>query len=99
MAAISGIEASGAPPHTPPREQKGARAAVDFGGAVTHSEMVSEKLRVDPAALAHKKMASRALRSDDEPQRPSQREQRFAEQDARYDADVGENGKIVDIEA
>lgn len=67
MAAISGIEAVGAPAHAPTRDQKAERAPVDFGGAVTHRDLVREKLRVDPVALAHKKRAPRAPRPGDPP--------------------------------
>lgn len=64
MAAISGIEPVGAP-QTPQREQRENRAPVEYGAAVTHRDMVKEKLRVDPAALAEKKRQARPSRSDD----------------------------------
>jgi hypothetical protein len=67
MAAISGIEAPLAQ-----REQK-ERTAVDFGGAVTHSELVQQKLRVDPVALAEKKRQPDPARKRDEP--PREREE------------------------
>jgi hypothetical protein len=67
MAAISGIEpVGGALPHPSGRDQKGGRAAVEYGAAVTHRDLVQEKLRVDPAALAEKKRQARALRRDDD---------------------------------
>jgi hypothetical protein len=67
MAAISGIEpAAGALPQPSARDQKGGRAAVEYGAAVTHRDLVQEKLRVDPAALAEKKRQARALRRDDD---------------------------------
>lgn len=98
MAAISPMDPAGGLPQ-PPREQKGGRAAADFGGAVTYREMVQEKLRVDPAALADKKRSSRALRRDDEPPRESARAQRFAEDDAAADrAHDDRMGQYVDID-
>jgi hypothetical protein len=97
MAAISGIEAAGALPAAPARDQRGSRAAVEFGGAITHREMVTEKLRVDPAALADKKRAARASRRDDEP-RESQRSERNAQEDAAADERRDERmGQNVDI--
>jgi hypothetical protein len=102
MAAITPIEPAGAFPQTSAREQKGGRAAADFGGAITHREMVQEKLRVDPAALADKKRAARAARRDDEPPPPqdSARAERFAQDDAAADAAQDERmGQYVDIEA
>lgn len=60
MAAISGIEAIGASNTSHPGAQRkgGEAAAADFGAAVTHRDMVREKLRVDPAALADRKRAA-----------------------------------------
>ncbi len=60
MAAISGIEVIGASNTSHPGAQRkgGEAAAINFGGAVTHRDMVREKLRVDPAALADKKRAA-----------------------------------------
>ncbi|MGD9981646.1 MAG: hypothetical protein AB7H66_05520 [Hyphomonadaceae bacterium] len=55
-----------------PREQHHQRSAADFGGAVTHRDAVKEKLRVDPASLAEKKMRAPHLRSSD----PSRQEGR-----------------------
>jgi len=63
MAALSGIEAIAAPANA--HNERGERAAVDFGGAVTHRDLVREKLRVDPAALADKMRA--AARARDAP--------------------------------
>jgi hypothetical protein len=91
MAAISGIEHVPAPPNPGPREQKqNARAPVDFGGAVTYRELVDAKVRVDPVALAEKKRKADPTRARDEPPRESAREQRFAEDDAAYDAEMGQ---------
>lgn len=94
MAAISGIEPVAASPNAGPREQKdSARAPVDFGGAVTYREMVEAKLRVDPVSLAEKKRQIDPTRKREEP-RESARAQRFAEDDAAYDA---EKGSRIDI--
>lgn len=99
MAAISGIEAVGAPAHAHPREEKGGRAAIDFGAAVTHRELVQEKLRVDPAALAAKQQAAAALRSDDQPRRDRLRDERLARQEASYEERRAQRGALLDIEA
>lgn len=100
MAAISGIEPVGASQNTPHRDQKGGRASIDFGAAVTHREMVSDKLRVDPAALAEKKRASRSLRSDDEPLRESMRDKRMAQDRAEMrEAHEEHLGRHLDIRA
>ncbi|MBX3511525.1 MAG: hypothetical protein KF700_10005 [Hyphomonadaceae bacterium] len=49
------IEPVAAPSHAPAHEQKQThRYGADFGGAVTHREVVQSKIRVDPAALAQK---------------------------------------------
>jgi len=69
MAAISGIEPAAGMHHNPPREEKGGRAAADFGVAVTHRDVVQERRRVDPTALTDKQRAMRSLRSDDETRR------------------------------
>ncbi|HYD89254.1 MAG TPA: hypothetical protein VEA80_17380 [Vitreimonas sp.] len=92
MAAISGI-APAAPPQAPPaHDQKGGRAAVEFGAAVTHQDLVREKLRVDPAALADKmRKAQRAKLADP-------REQRMAQDKAEYEESL-RKGQYVDIEA
>lgn len=85
MAAISGIEASGASNTSHPGAQRkgGEAAAAAFGAAVTHRDIVREKLRVDPAALADKK---RAAHRDPPPR-------------ADYDEDrPAPRGAIVDIE-
>ena len=42
---------------------------VQYGAAVTHRDIVREKMRVDPAAIAHKKRAMPERRDD----RPSER--------------------------
>jgi hypothetical protein len=99
MAAISSIEAVGAPPHASPREEKGARAAIDFGAAVTHRELVQEKLRVDPAALVAKQQAAAAMRPDDPPRRDRLRDERLARQEAGFEARRSERGSLLDIEA
>lgn len=51
-----------------PHEQQSQRAPVEYGAAVTHRDLVKEKLRVDPAAIAHKKRHAPEARSSD-PQR------------------------------
>jgi hypothetical protein len=76
MAAISPIAAPAPAPNADAHQQKGATAAVDFGGAVTHRELVREKLRVDPASLANKKMASENVRPREyPPERPEREEE------------------------
>lgn len=69
-------------------DQQQQRAPVDYGAAVSHREMVQEKLRVDPASLAHKKRQSADVRSSDD------------RRDA-YEADEDRErpGRYVDIEA
>jgi hypothetical protein len=42
------------------------RAPVDYGAAVTHRDMVREKMRVDPTSLAAKKRASPEVRQNDQ---------------------------------
>ena len=52
-------------------DQQHQRAPVEYGAAVTHRDLVREKLRVDPAAIAHKKRQTPEPRSSDPPrQRP-----------------------------
>lgn len=97
MAAISGIEPAAGMHHTPPREEKGGRAAADFGAAVTHRDMVQERLRVDPAALVDKQRATRAMRGDDEPRRQELREQRLADQEAKFERRQSAKGRLLDI--
>lgn len=94
MAAISGIEPLAAPSNSGQREHKSTRAPVDFGGAMSYREMVEAKMRVDPVALAEKKRKADPTRQREEPPRESARAQRFAEDDAAYDA---EKGQRVDI--
>ncbi|MGD9966906.1 MAG: hypothetical protein AB7T59_10320 [Hyphomonadaceae bacterium] len=64
MTTIAPIDA-GAGAH--PRAQQQQRSTADFGGAVTHRDAVKEKLRVDPASLAQKKLRAPHLRSSDPP--------------------------------
>jgi hypothetical protein len=101
MVAISGIEGVVAPQHSSAhahQEKQSERTPVNFGGAVTHSEMVEAKLRVDPAALAARARASDAVRQREEPPRESSRERRFAADDAARDAQLEEGkGEHVDI--
>lgn len=67
MAAITPIAAPVPAPTADAHQQKGGYAAVDFGGAVTHRDLVREKLRVDPAALAEKKRQAQNVRAQDPP--------------------------------
>ncbi|MEZ5957055.1 MAG: hypothetical protein R3C27_07600 [Hyphomonadaceae bacterium] len=46
-------------------DQQHQRAPVEYGAAVTHRDLVKEKLRVDPAAIAHKKRHASEARSSD----------------------------------
>lgn len=73
MAAISGITPPAAPQAPPAQDQRANRAPVEYGAAVTHRDVVREKLRVDPAALAEKKRAAERAKHDaprdDEPPR------------------------------
>lgn len=91
MAAISGIPPAAAPQAPLAQDQKGARAAADFGAAVTHRDMVREKMRVDPAALAEKKRAGERAKGSDP------REERMAQDEAAY-KDSLRKGRYVDIE-
>ncbi len=100
MAGISGIEGAYAPQHPGAQarpEKGGESAAVNYGGAVTHSEMVQAKLRVDPAALADRKRAAEPTRKREAPPRESSREQHRAEDQAAYNAACSEPGERVDI--
>jgi hypothetical protein len=54
MTTLSPIPAVPAPNTTQDQHQ---RAPVEYGAAVTHRDLVREKLRVDPAPIAHKKRA------------------------------------------
>jgi hypothetical protein len=87
MAAISGIEAIGASQASHPGAQRkgGEAAAADFGAAVTHRDLVREKLRVDPAALADKK---RAAHRDAPPPRDDYNDERPAPRGAIVDIEV-----------
>jgi len=98
MAAISGIEPAAGMHHNPPREEKGGRAAVNFGAAVTHRDLVQERLRVDPAALTEKQRAARAMRGDDEPRRARLRDERLAQQERDLEKRRSGKGGLVDIE-
>jgi len=92
MAAIPSI-AHAAYSDAPARPQKGGeRAAIDFGGAVTHSELVEAKLRVDPVSLAEKKRQADPVRRREEPPREDDRAEHVAEHD-NYE----EPGSRVDI--
>lgn len=57
--------AAPAPVNTSP-DQQHQRAPVEYGAAVTHRDLVKEKLLVDPTAIAHKKRPAHAMRASDE---------------------------------
>lgn len=61
MTTLSPIPAVPAPNTTQDQNQ---RAPVEYGAAVTHRDLVREKLRVDPASIAHKKRAMPEERRD-----------------------------------
>ena len=63
MTSFAPIEA--AVPAQPQREQH--RAPLDYGAALSHRQMVLEKLRVDPASLAAKKRRPVDARASDPP--------------------------------
>jgi hypothetical protein len=89
MAFVTGVLPVSAPvAANTAHDQQQQRTPVDFGGAVTHRDMVQEKLRVDPASLANKKRASADVRSSDGPREA-------------YEADEDRErpGQYVDIEA
>lgn len=46
-------------------DQQHQRAPVEYGAAVTHRDLVKEKLRVEPAAITHRKRAAQGARSSD----------------------------------
>ncbi|MEZ5972493.1 MAG: hypothetical protein R3C31_11840 [Hyphomonadaceae bacterium] len=62
MTTLSPVPAVPAPNTTQDQTQ---RAPVEYGAAVTHRDLVREKLRVDPAAIAHKKRAMPEHRRND----------------------------------
>ncbi|MBL8548157.1 MAG: hypothetical protein JNL81_16975 [Hyphomonadaceae bacterium] len=54
MTTLSPVPAAPAPNTTQSQHQ---RVPVEYGAAITHRDLVREKLRVDPASIAHKKRA------------------------------------------
>jgi hypothetical protein len=50
----------------PPARRADQSAPVNYGAAVGHRDVVREKLRVDPASLAHKKREAQPPRRGDE---------------------------------
>jgi hypothetical protein len=72
MTSFAPVEA--APPPAQPREQH--RAPVDYGAALSHREMVQDKLRVDPASLAAKKRPHADVRTSDPPRESYDTEER-----------------------
>ncbi len=94
MAAISGIEPVAAHGYAQQREPRDNKAPVEFGAAVTHKDMVREKVRVDPASLVEKERAAKRARGDDP------RDQRIAQDRADYEAAQEQRkGRYLDIEA
>ena len=57
-------------PVTAAPDQQHQRAPVEYGAAVTHRDLVKEKLRVDPSAIAHKKRALEHRPNDPARERP-----------------------------
>ncbi len=55
MTTLSPVPVVSAPNTTQDQHQ---RAPVEYGAAVTHRDLVREKLRVDPPSIAHKKRAA-----------------------------------------
>jgi len=52
-------------------DQQHQRAPIHYGAAVTHRDLVKDKLRVDPTAIAHKKrQPHEARKNDDRPPLP-----------------------------
>jgi hypothetical protein len=67
---------SAPPPVNAVADQQHQRAPVEYGAAVTHRDLVREKLRVDPPAITHKKRAMPDKRPDEPPpERPDHRGQ------------------------
>lgn len=95
MAGIAHVDPVAAPHGDSTREERNPRAAAEFGAAVTHRDLVREKMRVDPAAKADKRRAADKAREDDA--RPDAREQRLAMEREAY-AQGKRTGFIVDIE-
>lgn len=62
------------PANNSAHDQQHQRAPVEYGAAVTHRDLVKEKLRVDPTAIAHKKRAAPDSRASDPP--PERRDHR-----------------------
>lgn len=90
-----GIEPIAAP-HAAKAPDERQRYDTSFGGAVTYSGLVQEKLRVDPVAIAQ-----RTLNEPPRSEKPRQsiRAQRLAEEEAAYDARRDARpGAYVDIE-
>jgi hypothetical protein len=69
------------------------RHGPNYGGAVTHRDVVQEKLRVNPAAVTERMNASPAPRADSD--RQAIRRERLAQEDA---AAADRAGQHVDIE-
>jgi hypothetical protein len=61
---MTGIDAVAAPLPPPSPEQKGGRAAMAFGAAVTQRDEARDKARVDPAAPSDKTRRKEKARQD-----------------------------------
>lgn len=92
MAAITGIEGALAPQAPRPPERNDGRAAVEYGAALSHRDLLRTKERVDATGLAAKKRAGAHVRQDD-----PQRDPRALSDEERY-AQGQRKGFLVDIE-
>jgi hypothetical protein len=81
-----------APPLPRADKPESTRAPVDFGGAVTHRELVQETLRVDPAALAERARLAERRHGG------TARDKRMAEDKAKFEqAQLDRRGRSVDV--
>lgn len=89
-----------AAPHSAQSADSRQRYGAPFGAAVTYSALVQQSLRVDPAAVIANMRADQP--PPQEKPRQSVRQQRFAEEeaafDARRDAKASALGAHIDIE-
>ena len=93
MTAITRVDHALALPQ--PRDHRESnRAAVNFGAAMSQRELMGEKFRVDPIAVADKKRAPESTRARDPPPADA-RDQRADERRARSE----ERRKRIDIKA
>ncbi|GAM98921.1 hypothetical protein U91I_02558 [alpha proteobacterium U9-1i] len=92
---MSGIHpVAPAPPPTRADRAEPTRAPVNYGAAVTHRDLVQEKMRVDPAALADRaRLAERQTGG-------TTRDKRLAEDKAEYQRSLlDRRGRSVDVKA